>query len=244
MLAIPKEFNPAVGAIAPFLVQPPTQLQPGRSTGSIDRLEECLARGTLRGVEAKEHLFVEGDPKAFVYTVVTGAVCLYRVLSDGRRQIVDFAYSGDVIGLDAGATEAFSALAAVATRVRCVPIETVRTAAARDPSVAMRLVEALSRQIASLSNHLVWVGQRDATERVANFLLTLSHRNEDKGGDPRTIELRITRHDIADYLGLTIETVSRTFSKLKASGVIGIDQGTTITISDMEQLEELADGAA
>ena len=68
MLAIPKEFNPAVGAIAPFLVQPPTQLQPGRSTGSIDRLEECLARGTLRGVEAKEHLFVEGDPKAFVAT--------------------------------------------------------------------------------------------------------------------------------------------------------------------------------
>jgi CRP/FNR family transcriptional regulator len=227
----------------------PVQMKPARAISLEDyrpsfggNLEDYLAHGALRGIEAKEHVFNEGDPKGFVYTVVTGAVCLYRILSDGRRQVIDFAYPGDVIGLGTGAVETFNAQATVATRVKCVPASSLRSAAARDAGVALGLYEALSRQLASMRNHLVCVGQQSATERLVNFLLTLSHRNEANGGDPEKVELRMTRHDIGDFLGLTIETVSRTFSKLKSLGVIEIDQGTTIRLVDIDQLEEMADG--
>lgn len=205
-------------------------------------LEDCLAQGALRGFEAKAHVFNEGDPKEFVYTVVTGAVCLYRILSDGRRQVIDFAYPGDVVGLGAGSIETFNAQTTVATRVKCLAISSLRSAARRDPGVAMGLYEALSQQLMAMGNHLVCVGQQSATERLVIFLLTLSRRNQEKGRDRETIELRMTRNDIGDFLGVTIETVSRTFSKLKYLGLIEIDQGTKIRLMDIEQLEAMADG--
>ena len=205
-------------------------------------IESYIASGTLRGIEAKEHVFTEGDAKTFVYIVVTGAVCLYKILPDGRRQVIDFALPGDLIGLGAGQTEGLNAQATVATRVRCVPVASLRQAASHDPQLAMRLIEALTAELDGLREHLTCIGQRSATERLVTFLLTLSHRNAAKGADPETIELRMTRADIGDFLGLTIETVSRTFSKLKALGLIEIDQGTTIRLADIDELEAMAGG--
>ena len=92
-----------------------------QAPGRAFSLDDHLAHGTLRGIEAKEHLFTEGDAKAFVYKVVTGAVCLYKVLPDGRRQVIDFALPGDIIGIGWGPTETYNAQATVATRVRCIP---------------------------------------------------------------------------------------------------------------------------
>ena len=205
-------------------------------------LEDHLGHGTLRGVEAKEHIFTEGDKKAFVYSVVTGAVCLYKVLPDGRRQVIDFAYPGDLIGLGSGAIETLNAQATVATRVRCTSLGALRQAASCDPAMALRLYEALSRELAAMRDHLICVGQRSAMERVTSFLLALSKRNEARGRDAMTVELPMTRADIGDFLGLTIETVSRTFSKLKCLGAIEIDQGTTIRLVDTDQLQALAEG--
>ena len=205
-------------------------------------LEDHLGQGTLRGIEAKEHIFTEGDKKDFVYTVVTGAVCLYKVLPDGRRQVIDFALPGDLIGLGSGRVETLNAQATVATRVRCASLGTLSQAAAQNPRVALKLYEALSCELSGLRDHLICVGQRSAIERVTSFLLTLSHRNESRGRDPNTIELPMTRTDIGDFLGLTIETVSRTFSKLKALGLIEIDQGTIIRLVDTDQIEALAEG--
>jgi CRP-like cAMP-binding protein len=219
--------------ILPFQAKP---LRPSTLAGYMDG-------APLRGVEAKDHLFTEGETKTHVYQVVTGAVCLYKVLPDGRRQVIDFAYGGDLIGLGLGPVEACNAQATVATRVRCLPVSSLRTILRNEPAIAVKICEALTQELTAIRDHLVCVVQRSATERLVTFLLALSQRNRAKDRDPGIIELPMTRADIGDFLGLTIETVSRTFSKLKASGVLEIDQGTTIRLRDIAELRALADGA-
>jgi CRP-like cAMP-binding protein len=212
---------------------------PARATTSLD---DFMTRGTLRGIEAKKHMFTEGDQRAFVYKILSGAICLYKLLPDGRRQVIGFAYAGDMIGLSMTGQETLNAQAMVATRVKCLPVASLLQMADRDTSLAHTLYEALANELSSVREHLVCVGQRTAMERLATFLLSLSKRNECRGTDPETIDLPMTRTDIGDFLGLTIETVSRTFTKLRAIGIIEIDQGTTIRIIDSEQLKVLADG--
>ena len=207
-------------------------------------LEDYLSRGTVRGMEAKEHLFAEGDPKTSIYRVLSGALCLYKVLSDGRRQVIDFAYAGDVVGLESGSAATCNAQATVATRVSCLPAAILERAAARDPRIAMQLYQTVARNFDAMRDHLVCVGQRSATERLAGFLLGLSRRRAGNGAGYDTLDLPMTRTDIADFLGLTIETVSRTLSKLKARHCIEIDQGTTIRLLDMVALEAMAQGAS
>lgn len=222
-----------------------TALRPRQPRLQADgSLEAHLERGSVRGIEAKEHIFTEGEPKTFVYKVLTGAVCLYRVLPDGRRQVIDFAYPGDLIGLGSGPVEEFNAQATVSTRVKCLPTSSLRAAVHQQPQVAIRLYEAISHQLAAMQDHLVCVGQRSATERLSGFLLGLSRRNEQNGMDPQVVELRITRNDIADFLGLKIETVSRTFTKLRSLGFIEIHQGTTIRLVDIKRLEAVGGGEA
>jgi CRP/FNR family transcriptional regulator, anaerobic regulatory protein len=115
-------------------------------------------------------------------------------------------------------------------------------AAKRDAKVALGLYEALSRELVATREHVLCVGQRGASERLATFFVILSRRNEQRGNDPQTITLPMTRADIADFLGLTIETVSRTFSKLSRHGLIQIDQITTIRLRNTGKLQRLAEG--
>jgi CRP/FNR family transcriptional regulator, anaerobic regulatory protein len=207
-------------------------------------LQDHLRQAPLRCVEAKDHVFGEGDLKSHIYLVVTGAVCLYKVLPDGRRQVIDFAYGGDVLSLSLGQAETYNAQAMVATRVRCLSVSALTSLARRDPAIAMRMCEAISQELAGARDHLVCVVQRNATERVATFFLGLSRRNAVHNRDDATIELPMTRADIGDFLGLTIETVSRTFTKLKCLGLIEIAQGTTIRLRDIAGLKAMADGSA
>lgn len=238
MLSMREEYNVAEGrtSVLPFAAR---SAAPARVVTLADHLDAA----PLRGIEAKDHLFTEGEPKTHVYQVVTGAVCLYKVLPDGRRQVIDFAYGGDIVGLGLGPNETLNAQATVATRVRCLPISALRSIVRNEPSVAMRICEALTQELSAIREHLVCVVQRSATERLVTFLLELSQRNRARGRSAEVLELPMTRADIGDFLGLTIETVSRTFSKLKSSGVLEIDQGTTIRLRDIAGLRALADGA-
>ena len=200
--------------------------------------------GIVRRVATKAHLFTEGDAKSHVYKVTSGAICLYRVLADGRRQVIEFALEGDVIGMGYAPIESCTAQAMTPTRVNCFPVAILLKAAAQDCSIALGLYEALSRNLVATREHLQCVGKRGATERLASFLVSLSRRNERRGDDPCSIKLAMTRVDIADFLGLTIETVSRTFTKLKQQRLIEIDQNTTIQLRDRSSLARLAEGEA
>jgi CRP/FNR family transcriptional regulator len=201
-----------------------------------------MAQASLRRVEAKKFVFVEGDPTTHVFRVETGAVALYKVLADGRRQIVGFAYPGDLIGLGAQGEHVMNAQAIKPTRLRCLAIATLYRSAAQDPTLALKLYEAVARELAATRDLILTTGQRSATERVVSFLLAFSRRAARNGQDTCDFELPMTRADIGDFLGLTIETVSRTFTKLKTMGLIELPQANRVKLVDPDVLESLAEG--
>jgi CRP-like cAMP-binding protein len=204
--------------------------------------EESLAQAPLRRVEAKEFLFTEGDASTHLYRIETGALALHKILHDGRRQVVGFAYPGDLIGLGAQSEHLMNAQAIKPTRLRCLPLSTLRQSAIKDPTLGFRLYEALGRELAAARDLMLTTGQRSATERVVGFLLAFSRRNQRNGKDPTSVELPMTRSDIGDFLGLTIETVSRTFTKLKLLGLIELPHSNHVLLLDVEELESLAGG--
>jgi CRP-like cAMP-binding protein len=191
----------------------PSSLAPLHLTS---RFEQRLAQGVLRRIEAKEFLFAEGDVASHVYRIETGAIALNKVLADGRRQVIGFAYPGDLIGLGVEGEHVMNAQAVKPTRVRCLPVATLRQSIAEDPTLGVKLYEALARELAATRDLMLTTGQRSAVERVAGFLLAFSRRNQRNGQDPASFELPMTRTDIADFLGLTIETVSRTSGQLRS----------------------------
>ncbi len=215
----------------------------GKSEEVGERLIDTRFRAAgSRVLQAREHIFFEGDPKDHVYQVEKGTVCLYKTLPDGRRQIVDFAYPGDLIGLGAPGDHVFSAQAIALTRLRCLPAGLLHEIARHDPEVGMQLYRALSDQLLAARDLLLTVGQRSATERLAALLFALSRRNERNDADPARIALPMTRSDIADFLSLTIETVSRTFTKLRQSGIIELVQSSLVIVRDPQALARLAAG--
>lgn len=209
-----------------------------------DLLGERIRRGAHRTLEAKEHLFCEGDEATHVYRVEVGHICIYRMMPDGRRQVVDFAYPGDMIGLGALGDHSDSAQAMERTVVRAMPVATLRELAQSDTRLGLKLYEALSRELMAARELLFTVSQRTAAERIAAFLTALSRRNERRGEAPNEIVLPMTRMDIADFLGLTIETVSRTLTKLRHDGVIDLEQCILVTILKPEALAQLAQGGS
>jgi CRP/FNR family transcriptional regulator len=205
-------------------------------------LERSLTKASLRGVEAKAFLFAEGDPVSHVYRVETGAIALFKVLADGRRQVLGFAYPGDLIGLGIAEMHAMNAQAVKPTRVRCLSVKSVRQLASRDPALSFRLFEALARELAATRELMFTTGHRSAAERVAGFLMACSRRKKASGNDPTAFELPMTRVDIGDLLGLTIETVSRTLTRLRHMGLIALPSYDDVRILAIQELEKLAAG--
>ena len=198
------------------------------------------ARGRI--VERKGHLFCEGDDATHIFQVEAGHDCIYRLLADGPRQIVDFAFPGDFIGLGDMGQHTSNAQATERTRVCCLPTSALRAIVQDNPKLGLELYESMSSELSETRELLVSVCQRSAQERVAGFLLALSRRNARRAENASCIVLPMTRTDIADYIGLTIETVSRTFSKMRKVGLIEIEQCIIITIKDHGALKDIADG--
>jgi CRP-like cAMP-binding protein len=168
--------------------------------------------GIARGYCRDQRIFAEGDSTDMVYKVVSGAVRIVRLLADGRRQVTGFHFPGDVFGVDLRSA-------------RCEAAEAVGEAvvnAARRSSLTAAPGEALWRhamgELQRSQDHVLTLGRRSAAERVASFLLDLAERLD--GGD--ALALPMSRQDIADYLGLTIETVSRTLTQLQANGLVRV----------------------
>jgi CRP/FNR family transcriptional regulator, anaerobic regulatory protein len=123
-----------------------------------------------------------------------------------------------------------------------VPAPVVRTFALDSPKLMFELYQALANELAAAQDLALSIGRSDAEERLARFLVALSRRNERQGRDPAMIDLKMPRSDIADYLGFTIETVSRTFRRLEKQRLINLAQRRLVQILDMKRLLELMDG--
>jgi CRP/FNR family transcriptional regulator len=213
-----------------------------RPTGDAGSFEDRLAGAPIRRLEAREHLWCEGDTRCHVYRIESGAVCVYKVLPDGRRHVVDFAFAGDFVGLGLDTEHAFNAQALVPTRLKGLSIAAFNQSLRDDSRLALKLYEALSLELDAARAQLLMVSKRVSTERVASFLLTLANRTAQRGLDRSLVALPMRRVDIADFLGLTIETVSRTFTKLKTSKIISLLPGNIVRIADPARLRELAAG--
>jgi CRP-like cAMP-binding protein len=182
-----------------------------------------------------EEIFGEGDEADFVYRVRRGAVRLYRVLADGRRQIGAFHFAGDEFGFEMGAEHTFSAEAVSDCEVIAVPREAVYRKAEGDAGFSRQLFSRAIAELASARDHMLLLGRQTALERVAAFLVEMAEHAHATG----VVTLPMSRQDIADYLGLTIETVSRTLTQLTEDGTIEIPTARTIKLRNPSVLREL-----
>lgn len=206
---------------------------------AVSKFERSMGQAAVRRVVSKEHVFSEGDQRRQVFRIEEGVVSIYKTLSDGRRQIVDFAYPGDLIGLGTLPEHVLSAQATCDSKVRCLSAAMLEREAESDPELALKLYKSVSQELAATRDLLVSLGQRSAIERVALFLLNLSRKAAAQDGP--AVHLTMLRSDIADLLGLTIETVSRSLTKLRTMGVIDLAQGgTVVKLNDVARLSRLA----
>ncbi|WP_342739837.1 helix-turn-helix domain-containing protein [Bradyrhizobium sp. B117] len=188
---------------------------------------------------AGETVFSEEDITTSFYNVLEGVMRLYKLLPDGRRQIVGFALPGAFLGMNISVRHNFSADAIGAVTVCQFAKTPFGRFIADRPHLLRRINELAIRELSQARDHMVLLGRRSADEKVATFLLGWRERLFALKGAPDTVPLPMSRQDIADYLGLTIETVSRTFTKLERHGAIEIIQGG-IGLLDPARIQALA----
>ncbi|MDA9432276.1 helix-turn-helix domain-containing protein [Bradyrhizobium sp. CCBAU 51627] len=185
-----------------------------------------------RGTE----IFGEGEETEYVYQIISGAVRTYKLLTDGRRQINSFHLPGDMFGLENGAIHRFTAEAVVETRVRITKRRSLLETMQSRESGASSFLGLVTRSLQHAENHMLLLGRKTALERVAAFLLEIDERL----GHPKVMALAMSRRDIADYLGLTLETVSRACSTLRDRKMLMFVDATQrkIVLLDREGLAE------
>jgi CRP/FNR family nitrogen fixation transcriptional regulator len=182
-----------------------------------------------------QEIYAEGDEATTFYKVVSGVIRTCKFLSDGRRQIDAFYGEGEVFGFETGREHRLSAEAVSDCVVVAYRRRGFDTLAGRDDRVAGQLFSYVMRCLERSQDHSLLLGRRSASQKLAAFLLEMAARRP--GGT--VIELAMTRQDIADYLGLTIETVSRTLSLFERDGLITLTSARRVGLADMRGLREL-----
>lgn len=210
------------------------------SGGPPRQLADAIALGpglVLQGTRARfrrnAEIFGDGETADYAYRVVSGAVRTIRFSGEGRRQILGFHLPGDVIGLESGGQHTLSAEAICDSELVLVRRSMIDAATARDTGAAGALIALMQRQLQKAQEHTLVLGRKGAGERVAAFLLQLTGRANCE------IDLPMSRADIADYLALTIETVSRAFTQMERDHTIALPSSRHVLVRDRCALETL-----
>jgi CRP-like cAMP-binding protein len=190
--------------------------------------------GTVMAFARNVEIYGENEPADYLYKVISGTVRTYKVLVDGRRQIGAFHLPGDVFGFETGDEHTLSAEAITDCKVAVIKRSALMAVAARDNEVAHQMWALTARELQRVQSHMLLL-IKSAQERVATFLLEMAERASGQGA----VELAMSRQDIADYLGLTIETVSRTLSWLEKSAAIEVSTARRIVLRDHSALRRL-----
>jgi CRP-like cAMP-binding protein len=191
--------------------------------------------GTRISYPRNVEIFGEGEPAEYLYKVVSGSVRSCKILDDGRRQVTGFHMVGEVFGLELDEEHQFSAEAVNDAVVLVVKRSAIIGLAARDADIARQLWAMTARELQRVQDHMLVLGCMGAKQRVAAFLLQMALRSS--RGDE--IELPMSRQDIADYLGMTIETVSRTMTQLEKDAAIGLASARRIVLRNRAALTML-----
>ena len=209
-------------------------VQPGARSGLV--ADPLGLDGVKVSYAHNEEIFGEGEPANCVFRVMTGVVRSFRILADGRRQIAEFSLPGDVFGLQADDLHSFSAEAVTDCEVVALRRAPLLERAAADGAMAHKLWALTLHQLRRSEEHMLILGRKTACERLAWFLMDMSERIP----APDRLDLPMSRQDIADFLGLTIETVSRTMTQLQDEGLIALRGRRWVILSQREALLSLA----
>ena len=205
-------------------------------------LEGLVGIGITTQASPGQTIVLEGDPCNHCFRVLTGAVRLYKGTADGRRQLIDFLVAGDCFGL-LGAHYSCSVEAITHTTLSKTPRASLAIAVRAQPEMADRLIELAAAELARAHEHMLLLGRKNAHEKVASLLVELARRIGTDDARP-SFRLPMSRQEMADHLGLTIETVSRTMTRLREEGLIALPTPHDVVLLHPTELATLAEGAA
>lgn len=201
-------------------------LRQNSAASAIALTDALKLPGVVMTYGRDEEVFAEEERAANVYKVISGTVRILRILDDGRRCIVSFHFAGEVFGLEIGDTHRFTAEAVTACKIASVKRTLVSDQAERSGAAARDVWRLMANEMQRTQEHSLLLSRMSAVERVSTFLKEMAERGASRG----VVDLPMSRTDIADYLGLTIETVSRTMTLLQRQGVIGIEGSRHIVL--------------
>jgi CRP/FNR family transcriptional regulator, nitrogen fixation regulation protein len=228
-------FPRPAGPVRPALIShlPPAP-GPSRCTEGSAFAQAMRMMGAVMSFPRNSEIFGENEPAHYVYCVISGSVRTHKILSDGRRQVGGFYLPGDVFGLEFADEHTFSAEAVADAKVVVVKRGAIAALAGSDTAIGRALFALTGRELRRAQDRVLLL-VKSAQERVASFLLEMAER----AGAGNTIELPMSRQDIADYLGLTIETVSRTLTGLESAATIEVPASRRIVLRNRSALSRL-----
>ena len=213
----------------------------GLSPEDVERLDNIVKRN--RPLHRGDHLFRCGDRFRSLHVVKTGSVKTYTPSEDGGEQVLGFHLPGEIIGLDAIERETHNCSAKVLeTSAICeLPFSRLEELSSTIPTLQHQMYRLLSKEIGQDTEMLMLLGKKNAEERLATFLLSLSYRFKKRGLSPTDFYLSMSRHEIGNYLGLAVETVSRLFTRFQDEGLLKVER-KHVQLRDIDKLESLVAG--
>lgn len=205
----------------------------------IDKLDDIIQRG--KPLHKGEHLYHAGEGFKSVYAIRSGAIRTIKITEEGDEQVTGFYLPGEIVGMDglASNTHTNSANALETSAICEIPFSRLEELSTKVPSLQRRFFQLMSKEIMHDQQLITLLSKNSAEERIGALLLSISSRNSNRGLSSKDFFLPMSRSDIGNYLGLTIETVSRVFSKLNKSGIISLDKKHVI-INDIDELKNLS----
>lgn len=192
----------------------------------------------VRRLAAGESLYFEGDDASFVYEVLEGVLRTSKVLCDGRRLVVSFNFPGQIVGISHDRTQHATCEAIAPAKVAVIKRSALSLIVKDRPEFAEQLLQFTAESLNTMQDHFLVLGRKCASEKIASFLLALAQRESVSETGSVSFRLPMTRSDIADYLGLTIETVSRNLTALKNQGVIDLPQTNLVQVGNIDRLKD------
>ncbi|WP_293678637.1 Crp/Fnr family transcriptional regulator [uncultured Phenylobacterium sp.] len=227
-------------------LRPPLRAEAKASHGSppYSDLQALAAEVRIRAYATGETLQRDGDDAMHVMNIRTGSVKVYKQLADGRRAVVGFLFAGDFFGL--AALEVYSSGVEALEPVQAwrFPRAAFRQLVAERPRLEAALLRRVARDLESAQEQMLLLSRKTAMERLTTFILQLALREPEDAAGHAQVHFQMTRADMADYLGLTTETVSRCFTRLRGSGLIRLEQPTSVVVLHPRRLRDVAAGAA
>ena len=200
---------------------------------------ECSNRPTTL-YPAGQRIFWEDDPANSVFLVADGVLRISRFLMDGRRGVIGFVFPGDIMGLSARVRHIYSAEAVTNCYIYALPREKLNTLLADSSTLREEFISELCAEVSRTQSLVLNLSQKSAEERVASFILELAAKDERRVGGKVEVRMPMARLDIADYLGLTVETVCRSLAKLKKAGHIRTIARDVVLIERLTDLRDFA----